>query len=628
MAAANPVRRMKDLITLIRDADIDYFVNDTPRISDLQYDDLVRELKSLEQETGILFSDSPTRRVGGDIKTGLKPVAHTKPMLSAQKTKNIDEILNFAAGKAVVVSWKLDGLTLVLRYQDGKFLQAITRGRDGTEGEDVTHTVKFFRNLPRKVACKEVFEVRGEGVCAWEDFAVIRRGDGPSHPRNLAAGAVRTLQPEEGRLVHLDFIAFELIRPDDPLKTKTEQLDFLAENGFAVVEHRRSDGTPDALQAAVKGFQPQDCAYPVDGVMVEYEDLAYGRSLGATEHHENRMIALKWEDTLVETVFRGVELVTTRTGAVEIDGIFDPVEIDGALVQRANLHGLAGFEKLKLGIGDTIRVYKANRIVPEVADNLTQSGTFVLSRYCPCCGTELEIRISPRGARGLYCPNEDCLARNAQKIARFCDKKAMNIEGLSAAVIQALMEQGFLKSICDLYHLSAQRDALLSAHSLGVGSWDQIFERIENSRRCTLARFLTALGIPLLGAEGARRIDERFEGSFRGFSKALSEQYDLSRIEGIGSAQNSSVHSWFKSEKEREVWIPLLDELKFAGDEAAVPKPLASGANPLQGQNIAIKGVGDAATLKKLREVLGELGAGVQTSVTAETDFLLVALKG
>ena len=630
MASTNLVRRMKELITMIKEADVAYFVNDSPTMSDLEYDKLVEELKELEHETGIVFSDSPSQKVGGDIKEELKRVTHSKPMLSAQKTKSMDDILEFAALHPVVISWKLDGLTLVLRYENGEFKQAITRGKDGLEGEDVTHTVKFIRNIPHKVPCKEAFEVRGEGVCSWTDFEIIKKNEGPTHPRNVAAGAVRTLNPDEGKLSHMDFIAFELIKPDDPSKSKTEQLAFLADNKFDTVKHSLVDTNSSnisAVEKTISQYKPEGYYYPVDGVIVEYNDLAYGRSLGATAHHENRMIALKWEDEEYETVFRGVELATGRTGTVEVNAIFDPIDIGGMMVRRANVHGLSGFEKLKLGVGDVIKVYKANMIVPQISENLTKSGTFKLPEFCPCCSAKLEIKISNTGVRSLYCPNEDCLARNAQKIARFCDKKAMNIEGLNASTVEALMEQGFVKSIKDIYHLSAQKKQLLNAKGIGIGNWDWLFEKIEISRSCNLARFLLGIGIPSMGPESARKLDIYFEKSFKKFEEAIQNEYDFSQIDGISNALNNKIYEWYYSEKEQAQWVPLIEELKFKGDLPTRKKSFSERTS-LDGRSIAIVGVTDFSALETIKGELQKLGLNVCGEVTSDTEFMLVLLKG
>ena len=358
--------RMLVLIKQIKDADVAYYRDDAPIMSDRDYDALTDELKRLERDTGLILSGSPTQKVSGEILDELTLVRHTRPMLSADKTKSIDDLIKFADGRDVILSWKMDGLTLVLRYNDGFLEQAITRGRDGIIGEDVTHTVRTFINVPLSVPNKEPFEVRGEGVISWANFENINLSlDEPYRsPRNLAAGSVRKLDAGEAGKRRLEFFAFDLVT-DMALDTKHEQLAFLEENGFTVVPYvNLPSASPDALKNAVKQADPKDFGYPADGLILEYDNIAYGKSLGATGHHENRLIALKWEDELYETRFLRVELATTRTGMVSITGLFEPVEIDGATVSRAYLHNLDMFDEFQFGVGDVYKRQKASNALP------------------------------------------------------------------------------------------------------------------------------------------------------------------------------------------------------------------------------------------------------------------------
>ena len=431
------IELMRGLIATIKKADTAYFRDDRPSMSDRDYDVAVDLLKNLEQKTGVVLSDSPTQKVPGEILESLTEVRHTRPMLSAGKTKSIDDLVRFAEGRDVVLSWKMDGLTLVLRYGGGQLQQAITRGREGIIGEDVTHTVRTFLNVPLTVPTKESFEVRGEGVISWENFKIINAGleEPYTHPRNLAAGSVRKLDSAESKKRLLEFKAFDLVT-EFPFATKAEQLDFLSENGFSVVPHLQLTA-PDAqkIKDTVALMNPASFEYPVDGLIMEYNDTAYGKSLGATGHHENRLIALKWKDELYSTKFLGVELATTRTGMVSITGLFEPVEMDGATVSRAYLHNYNIFEQFQFGVGDTIQVYKANMIIPQVAENLTKSGTYKLPEKCPCCGGALSIQQTSGGTSQLFCDNPHCAAKLVQKFAHFCEKTRMNIEGLSATTL-------------------------------------------------------------------------------------------------------------------------------------------------------------------------------------------------
>lgn len=350
------IERMKALIARLKEADIAYYRDDRPILSDRDYDALTDELKSLEQNTGLTLSGSPTQMVSGEILEELTPVRHTRPMLSADKTKSVDDLIRFAGTHDVVLSWKLDGLTLVLRYDGGELQQAITRGREGIIGEDVTHTVRTFLNVPLTVPVREPFEVRGEGVISWANFEKINLGleEPYIHPRNLASGSVRTLNAAESGKRFLEFFAFDLVT-DLKIPTKCQQMDFMEANGFSVVPHAELFGMDaDYIKATVELMDPTHYGYPVDGLIMEYDDISYGKSLGATGHHENRLIALKWQDELVETKFLGVELATTRTGMVSITGLFESVEIDRTAVSRAYLHNLDIFDKFRFGVGDTI----------------------------------------------------------------------------------------------------------------------------------------------------------------------------------------------------------------------------------------------------------------------------------
>ncbi len=373
------IERMKELIAQLKEADIAYYRDDRPIMSDRDYDVLTEELRSLEQHTGLTLSGSPTQTVSGEILEELTPVRHTRPMLSADKTKSVDDLVKFAGTRDVVLSWKLDGLTLVLRYDNGELQQAITRGREGMIGEDVTHTVRTFLNVPLTVPVREPFEIRGEGVISWANFEKINLSleEPYSHPRNLAAGSVRKLDANESGKRFLEFFAFDLVT-DLKIPTKCLQMDFMEANGFSVVPHAELSGMDaDYIKATVELMDPKHYGYPVDGLIMEYDDVSYGKSLGATGRHENRLIALKWQDELFETKFLGVELATTRTGMVSITGLFEPVEIDGTAVSRAYLHNLDIFDEFQFGIGDTIQVYKANMIIPQIARNDTQSNTFM-----------------------------------------------------------------------------------------------------------------------------------------------------------------------------------------------------------------------------------------------------------
>ena len=418
-------------------------------MSDFDYDRLFDELKGLERDTGLILSNSPTQKVSGEILDELTPVRHTKPMLSADKTKSVEDFIKFAENRAVIISWKLDGLTLVLRYENGEFKQAITRGREGIIGEDVTHTVKTFLNVPLTVPTKESFEVRGEGVISWENFDKINLGltEPYSHPRNLASGSVRMLDANESGKRYLEFFGFDLISDHIEAQSKLGQLKFLASNGFDVVPYVYTGvHNNDEIRKIIADFKPSEFGYPVDGLIMEYDDVAYGKILGSTGHHENRLIALKWEDQLFETKFLGVELAATRTGMVSITAILEPVTIEGTVVSRAYLHNFDIFNSFKFGIGDTVKVYKANMIIPQIEENITQSNTYQLPMTCPCCGEPLVVNVTSGGTRFLYCRNDTCSARLVQKFVHFCEKTRTSRDFLKAPLKSSSVTDGFTTS--------------------------------------------------------------------------------------------------------------------------------------------------------------------------------------
>lgn len=622
MEEKNSIARIKELIGLIGEADKAYYCDDQPIMTDREYDLLFEELRDLERSTGIVFANSPTGRVSGANNKGFREVKHTKPMLSATKTKNREEMIAFIAGRRCVLSWKLDGLTLVLRYNNGVLIQALTRGEDGLVGEDVTHTVRYLRNIPTKTTWKKDFEVRGEGVVSWADHAVICRNDSGSHPRNVAAGAVRSLTADKGRLSHIDFFAFDLILPGDESITKTEQLKLMSSLGFDVVEYISIPAGQEYTELCKKidSFDPDQYRYPVDGIMAEYDDLKYGRSLGATGHHENRMLALKWEDIPVSTVFRKVDMHVTAGGRITLSAVFDPVMIYGTEVDRADLHSLSRFEELRLGTGDIIDVYKANRIIPQIAANHTQSGTYAIAERCPCCGHPLEIRLSSAGTRDLYCTNDNCIGRNARRIARFCDKNAMNISGFSAKMVEKLMSYGLVGSFDDLYRLKKHRDKLITLPGIGPELCEQMLEAVENSRYCYLYQFLNAVGIPGMGVSCAHTISEYFYGSWKKFEAAVTSDFNFCRIEGVTNELSGNIHRWYNSEDEQKLFRPVLEEISFMDDNPC----RGMKETPFFNTSVAFTGKVGGMNRSEFMELLKTLGAHPQEKPDDQTDYLIL----
>lgn len=627
-ASQNHINRMRELIEQLRAADVAYYRDDNPTMTDRDYDRLTDELKALETSTGLILSGSPTQTVSGEILEELMPVRHSKPMLSADKTKSVDDLIRFAGEHAVMVSWKMDGLTLVLRYGQGKLQQAITRGREGIIGEDVTHTVRTFLNVPLTVPTTEPFEVRGEGVISWANFEKINLSleEPYSHPRNLAAGSVRKLDPRESAKRHLEFFAFDLVSRNLERHSKLSQQQFLESNGFAVVPYVFLDvhGDAEAIRETIDSFDPKKYAYPVDGIIMEYDDIEYGTSLGATGHHENRLIALKWEDELHETECTGLDIATTRTGMVSLTATFKPVEIDGAMVSRAYVHNYDIFKNLALGIGDKLMVYQANMIIPQIAENLTKSGSIGVHQKCPCCGSQLWIHTSSGGTKQLYCENPTCAAKLVRKFTHFCEKTRMNIEGLSETTLQKFIGHGWIRNFGDLYDLEKHREEIITTEGFGVKSFERLQASIEKSRHCTLAKFIAGLGIPMVGRHAGRDLDRYFHGSWEEFESAINSSFDFTRLPDFGVTMHNNIYTWYADKNEAKLWRPLLTKIEFVKENTAMN---INTTNPFAGKTVVATGKLQNYTRDGIQMKLLSLGAKPASSVSKNTDYLIVGEK-
>ena len=617
--------QMKALIARLLEADEAYYGRDDPIMSDYEYDRLYDELVRLEKESGIVLAASPTQRVPGEVLDSLATVTHTKPMLSAGKTKAINEIFKFIGGKKVILSWKLDGLTLVLRYKEGKLVQAITRG-DGLKGEDVTHTVRVMGNVPLTIPCTDPLEVRGEGVVSWQNFRALNETleDPYSHPRNLAAGSIRKLDANESRKRRLEFLAFDLISDTLGGATKWEQLRFMAQMGFTTVGYSilAANAPLEALEQAVAWYRPEEYAYPVDGLIFEYDDLDYGRSLGATGHHENRLMALKWKDTLYETVFRSLEVATTRTGMVSLTGVFDDVEIDGTTVNHAYLHNLDIFKALALGPGDKISVYKANMIIPQIAENHTKSGGCPIPFVCPCCGESLMIHKSTGGTRQLYCENPACPAKLVRKFVHFCSKTRMEIEGLAEQTLETFVDRGWVKNFGDLYELERYKDDIVATPGFGEKSFARLQQAVDKRRTCTLNQFIAALGIPEVGRHAGRILNGYFGGSWDAFEKAIQDGFDFTQLTDFGQIMHDKIYTWYNDAEEARLWRPALRHITFLKENTTMSETMNN--NPFAGKTVVATGKLQNYTRDGIQMKLLSLGAKPAGSVSKKTDYLIV----
>lgn len=632
---------LDQLTSEIMRADYEYYVLDSPTLTDKEYDDKIARLQTLEaymkDAYGYENPLSPLRHVSGAVGAGFQSVKHSAPMLSAQKTKCVDELVRFAGGKPVVLSWKADGLTLVCRYdENGDLVAAITRG-NSEYGEDVLCSAKYIPNLPHKIDADEPVEVRGEVVIPWEVFRT--QEDEFSHPRNQAAGTLRSMTVDIKRCSMLRFIAFEAVSGIDA-DTKTDSLDILSYLGFDAVDHVLIRDPENKLEEKMGAFDPLTYKYPVDGLMVEYDDLAYGASLGVTGHHARCRMAFKWADEVEETTLRSIEAATTKTGMISLTAIFDTVVLDGTNVSRAYVHNVDRIRKLGLGIGDTIKVYKANQIIPQIAEDVQQSGNLTLPTTCPCCGSPIEERTSSGGVRSLYCTNNKCPARMVQRFSAFADRTRMDIDGLSDKTLEALAGTGLLRNLGDVYHLKDHEEEIVKIPGFGKRSFMKMCKSIDKSKSTTMAKVISGFCIPNVGRHGAKLIAEKFDNKWDDFVAALQRGDDFSiSIKGVGDVFNNSLHAWYKDPDERAFCMPLVSEVSMTEPQkkqAPVPPSMQNSANLqnlFQGKEVVATGTMNDAYGNKIYDrnginaALSSLGAYVADKVTYRTDIVLVGDK-
>lgn len=550
------ISKMKSLIKRLNEASDAYYLDDNPIMSDKEYDDLSDELAALEKKTGVIMSNSTLHKVQGKLLDGLQKVIHVKPMLSADKTKDMNVVGEFISKNPTVQSWKLDGLTIVCRWEKGEYKQAITRG-SGDIGEDVTEAFRHCINLPLTLSKPVDLMTRGECVISWSNFEKINEKleEPYSHPRNLAAGSVRNLDTNIAKERYLEYKVFELVSIDG-----NESMDVLAsfkelqELGLDVVEHKLVT-EQNYLDIDKEKFNPETYDFPVDGTIYKYDSYEYGSKLGSTSHHPLNMLARKWEDELFETILRDIEWNTTRTGLINPVAIFDEVLLDNAATTRATLHNVSYIEDLELGIGDTIRIYRANAVIPKVHDNLTKSNTYKLIDKCPCCGGAVEIRCENK-SKTLHCINPDCQAKLVSKLVHAVGKHALNIEGLSESTLEFLVEKGWVNSLQDLFNLHHYRLAWKNSPGFGEKSVSNLLEQITLKSETTFERFLYAQSIPLIGRTASKDISKFCNGDVEEFCKIMSTgaAKKFMTIDGFGETMYESLMNWYENH-----WIEFLE---------------------------------------------------------------------
>ena len=616
----NKMDRMRELVSLLNKASEAYYAKDEEIMSNFEYDRLYDELTGLERDLGVTLADSPTVQVGYEAVDELPKERHESAMLSLAKTKNREELADWLNGKEGLLSWKLDGLTIVLTYREGTLQKAVTRG-NGEVGEVVTGNARMFRNLPLNIPYKGELILRGEAVITYSGFAKINREIEDEqakykNPRNLCSGSVRQLDNRITAERGVRFYAFSLVRADvDFHNSRTEQSAFLQKQGFDVVEYRLV--TPENILDNISYFEEKIQTYdvPSDGLVLTYEDMAYGASLGRTAKFPRDSIAFKWADELRETTLVEMEWSASRTGLINPVAIFEPVELEGTTVSRASVHNISIVRGLKLGIGDRITVYKANMIIPQIARNLTKSGIKDIPSACPVCGEPTEIR-KVSNAKALYCTNPECQAKHVKAFALFVSRDALNIEGLSEATLEKFIARGFIREFSDIFHLDRHCEEIRQMEGFGEKSYNNLIASIEKARVTTLPRVVYSLGIAGIGLANAKVICKEFNNDVDAMLHADEEM--LNAIDGIGGVLAGAFVSYFKDEHHIKILLNLLKELE-------IPEEIEDNTERiLEGKKFVITGsVTHFANRGEIKELIESLGGKVTGSVTAKTDFLI-----
>jgi DNA ligase (NAD+) len=615
------IQVMKGKIELLNKAAKAYYQENREIMSNYEYDKLYDELVELEKETGTVLSNSPTIRVGYELLTGLPKERHEKPMLSLDKTKDTEALREWLGTQKGVLSWKLDGLTIVLTYQDGKLEKAVTRG-NGEVGEVVTNNVRVFKNIPLSIPYKGSLVLRGEAVISYSDFEkinseIIDANVKYKNPRNLCSGSVRQLNNKVTSERNVMFYAFAVVKADEAglENSRAAQMEWLSSQGFDVVEYKIVDR--DNLEDAVKWFagQIENNDLPSDGLVLTLDDIKYGESLGATSKFPRDSIAFKWRDEIKETTLKEIEWSASRTGLINPIAIFEPVELEGTTVSRASLHNLSIMEDLEIGIGDTVRVYKANMIIPQISENLTRSGNVKIPEQCPVCEGKAEIRQN-NDVRYLYCTNSECAAKQIKRFSLFVSRDAMNIEGLSEATLEKFIAAGLVKDLADLYHLSAHKERIVEMEGFGEKSFAKLTHAVDRSRKTTAVRLLYGLGISGIGLSNAKLICRHFRFDWNAIENAAFEQ--LISINGIGEVMADAYVRFFSDEKNRAEVEAILREVELEGADAA------AGEQILENKTFVITGsLNHFKNREELVELIESKGGKVSGSVSAKTSYLI-----
>lgn len=613
------LERMGELVPILNQAARAYYQESREIMPNYEYDRLYDELQALEAETGVTLSQSPTGKVGYEVLSSLPKEAHPSKMLSLDKTKDVDQLQSWLGTQEGVLSWKLDGLTIVLTYEEGQLTKAVTRG-NGEVGEVVTNNAKVFDNLPLSIPHKGRLVLRGEAVITYEDFEKINEtitDDGAKYknPRNLCSGSVRQLSNKITAERHVRFYGFAVVSAEGvDFDKRSQQLEWLAAQGFTVVESRLV--TAENLKDTVAWFADaiEENPVPSDGLVLGFDDIAYGQSLGQTAKFPRDSIAFKWQDEVRETTLKEIEWSPSRTGLINPVAIFEPVELEGTTVSRASVHNLSVMKELALGIGDTIRVYKANMIIPQISENLTRSGRIQIPCSCPVCGGDTVIN-NENGVETLYCPNQDCLAKQIKRLTLFVSRDAMDIEGLSEMTLEKLVAEGMVHQLADLFRLERYKEEIMAMEGFGEKSYQKLIGAVDKSRKAEVSKFLYSLGVPNIGTANARLIASHCKNQWNKIETLTKEE--LLTMEGIGEIMADAFVSWFNDEKHRNMVADLLTEVTL--DES-----FEEAGTALEGITFVVTGsLNFFENRDALKEEIQKAGGKVAGSVSAKTNYLI-----
>ena len=622
--AEDKTKRIRELIGTLRAAGRAYYQESREIMSNFEYDKLYDELVSLEKETGIVFANSPTQNVGYEVVSALPKERHEKPMLSLNKTKSVEELADWLGGQTGLLSWKMDGLTIVLTYQNGTLVKAVTRG-NGEIGEVITANAKAFVNVPLNISYQGELILRGEAIIRYSDFEKINEQiedvDAKyKNPRNLCSGSVRQLNSEITAQRQVHFYAFSLVKADgiDFKNSRKEQFEWLKTQGFEVVEYHEvtKETLPETVKMYSEAIAENDT--PSDGLVLLYDDIAYGQSQGRTAKFPRDSIAFKWADEIQETKLLYIEWSASRTGLINPVAVFEPVELEGTTVSRASVHNISIMEALELGAGDRITVYKANMIIPQIADNLTRSGVRDIPEACPVCGGQTEVR-QINDVKSLYCTNPDCQAKKIKSFTLFTSRDALNIAGLSEATLEKFIGVGMIHEYADIFHLDRHQEEIVEMDGFGQKSYDNLIAAAEKASHTTLPRMVYGLGVAGIGLANAKMICRHFKNDFEAMRHATVEE--LVEIDGIGEVLAQAWTAFFSDGKNNAIVDHLLAELTFeAGDEES-----SEGADEaFAGMNFVITGsLEHFKNRKELQELIERRGGKVTGSVTSKTNYLI-----